>query len=102
MKEIYSVDSIVRKILSECPDTRNSDALLYLTVCKQINPAFTKLPFEKVLLERKQLGLPNQATVGRVRRKIQEHTKELRGTATVTERRYENFKTVREYVQTAE
>lgn len=102
MKEIYNVDTIVRKLLADYPETRNSDSLLYIAVCKQINPAFVKMPFEKVLLERKQLGLPKQATVGRARRKIQEHNKALRGTATVTDRRYDNFKTVREYVQTTE
>lgn len=102
MKEIYNVDAIVRKVLAESPETRNSDALLYVTICKRINPNFAKLPMEEVLLNRKAYGLPKIASVGRARRKIQEHTEELRGTATVTDRRYENFKTVREYVQTEE
>ncbi|MCQ2369238.1 MAG: hypothetical protein MJ007_02040 [Paludibacteraceae bacterium] len=58
------------------------------------------MPFETVLMERKRLGFPNIESVGRCRRKIQEHNPLLRADKAVIDARYDNFKEVLDYVST--
>lgn len=94
---LYNTEKLVEKLLTTYPNTRDSDALLYLVVCKAIRPELAKLPLERVLLERDTLGLPKYASVERARRKIQANNPELKGTEKVTEGRYEEWKEYREY-----
>lgn len=94
---LYDTQKIVEEMLYNYPDTRNSDALLYLIVCKTIRPEAVKMPLERVLLEREELGLPKYDSVGRIRRKLQSDHEELRATEKVTDGRYENWKEYREY-----
>lgn len=94
---LYSIQKLVEELLYQFPDTRNSDALLYLMVCKAIKPNSDKLPLEKILLERENLGLPKYASVGRARRKLQEYNSELRATENVIDGRYEEYKEYKKY-----
>lgn len=97
MHEIYNLHYLVRETLEMYPDTRNSDTLLYVTMCKNMNPKWAKLPMETAMLQRKELGMPKYESVSRARRKIQHKDKTLRGTATVSDRRYDNYKIMRDY-----
>lgn len=94
---LFDTHKLVEELLYQYPDTRNSDALLYLIVCKAIRPESAKLPLERVLLEREALGLPKYASVERSRRKVQAEHEELRATEKVTDARYENYKEYKDY-----
>ena len=94
---LYSTEKLVEEMLYQYPDTRNSDALLYLIVCKAVRPESAKLPLEKVLLNREDLGLPSFKTVERNRRMLQRLNPELRASEKVEDARYENWKEYREY-----
>lgn len=94
---IHDVHKTVEEVLIQYPDTRNSDDLLYLMVCKCKSPSYAKLPLERALLERKNYGIPTYASVDRARRKVQAENPELRGSDSVTDARYENYKEYKEY-----
>lgn len=95
--QLHRVDKLVEETLRTYPDTRNSDALLYLVVCKTLVPNSTQMTLERVMLQRNELGLPNYETVGRCRRRIQAKNEELRADSKVTDVRYENYKEYRDY-----
>lgn len=97
MKEIFKISDIVRQVLKEEPQTRNSDTSLYLAVCRRINPDACMMSFSSVFEHRKELGIPNMETVRRSRQHLQEKYEELRACEAVTDGRYENWKVVREY-----
>lgn len=97
MKGFATIHDTVLMCLEQHPNTRNSDALLYLKVCELNNPIACTLPFVQVMKKRKELGLPDYESVGRVRRKIQAEREDLRATDEVTDQRYENWKEAREY-----
>lgn len=89
--KLQPTSDIVKQILIDQPVTRNSDMLLYVTVCEQINPTAINGPFWHVLLNLKQFGLPNIETVRRTRQKVQQCNPELAGNSTV-----EGFRTMNE------
>lgn len=99
MKEIETLYDKVERILIEQPKTRDSDAELYIALCLEINGEALNRPFKEVMLHRKAYGLPNEKSVERVRRKVQEKNFHLRSTKAVEDARYENFKFVREWSQ---
>ena len=79
--ELKTTTELVKAILTENPETRNSDRLLYVEL--------TKYYSEKFNLD--SWGLPEIETVGRCRRKLQRDYPELRANDTV-----EGFRTVRQ------
>ena len=99
MRKIRKTSKIVKKILEICPDTRNSDELLYVNVCKVINPMACSQPFETVMLRRRELSLPPIESVGRCRRKLQESYPELCGSDDVTAMRELNEQVVKDYAR---
>lgn len=98
MDDLYRVHSLVETMLIEDPETRNSDSLLYLRICERIDPRTPNMPLSTIITKRKDLGLPNIETVGRVRRKIQANNALLRATKRVEDARYERFKETLDYV----
>lgn len=99
MKNIYKTSEIVKRVLEMYPETRNSDDLLYRQVCLQISPVVRMCPFEVVLRERKELGLPPFESVRRTRQKIQRHHPELAGCAVVEAQRVVNEQIVKDYAR---
>lgn len=79
MKEIETISKITLEVLREEPEARDSDDYLYFKVCSKINPIYMQLPFFKVMLHRKEYGLPKFETVRRTRQKAQATFPELRG-----------------------
>lgn len=98
-KELRDTTKLVKEVLTDIPDTRNSDEYLYFVVCSRKNAIATNMPFGKVLMNRKQYSLPPFESVGRARRKLQEKYPELAGDRKVQEQRALNEETFREYAR---
>lgn len=76
-KDVKKLEKMILDILQTVPETRDNDELLYINVCMKINPTIRVLRFDEVLLNTKALGIPQQETVERYRRKIQQYHSEL-------------------------
>ena len=83
MKQIRQVAGIVRGILEEHPDTRNSDNLLFIKVVESIDSDLLYKPMMDVLVHAKEYGIPPFESVRRSRQKLQEKFPELRGSKEV-------------------
>ena len=79
MQDLKATSKLVKQILIEDADTRNSDMLLYLKVCQKLNPSALTKPFWAVVSGLKQYNLPPFETVRRSRQKIQSKYPELAG-----------------------
>ena len=77
------VKKIVQGILIKYPESRNSDDILWLYVCKECNQDATLKPFDEVLRSMEILSLPKYASVSRARRKVVKEFPELRGDSNV-------------------
>lgn len=77
-KEFKQTRLLVKKILEDYPQTRNSDTTLYIKVVSQINPQANDRPFANVMSSLEELGLPCFETVRRTRQKLQQEIPELR------------------------
>jgi len=99
MDNLNHITGIVKHLLEEEPQTRNSDWELYYHVCKMLNPHALNAKFGTVLRSRKEYGLPSIETVGRARRKVVEHHPELAAEEEVQGGRWSNEKRYREYAR---
>lgn len=90
---------IVKSILETNKQARNSDAYLYIEVCKTINPQAIHKPFVEVLADLKAFNLPSIETVGRCRRKVVENNPELAGSSEVEAGRTLKETEFREYAR---
>ena len=76
--KIKECKAIVKHILTEKPNTRNSDNDLIVEVLNFIEPGITKEPFETVIKQCHMNGrFPTLETIRRTRQKIQETYPEL-------------------------
>lgn len=96
-EEMECTQRIVKRILIDYPLARDSDIYLYIRVMKSLNPKACDLPFEEVILNMRELGLPLYSTVSRARRDIQLKNPELKGTKKKQEIRAELEQEYREY-----
>lgn len=78
MSRLKQITKVVRVYLTEKPETRNDDELLYRYVCEDFNREATALPFCVVMTNRRRLGIPPFESVRRSRQKLQEHNEDLR------------------------
>lgn len=99
MRYIRKVEELVREVLTDCPDARNSDDLLYINVCRKISPMICTQPMQTVFLMRKELGIPCYESVRRSGQKLRAAHPELCGTDEVEAHRLLNEQTVREYAR---
>ena len=91
--KIRQTKEIVEKILNEKPETRDSDALLFIEVIRSIDPAAIELPIYKLMPRCTDEGdLPPFETMRRTRQKIQEQNPNLRGNKAV-----ESFRAYKEH-----
>ena len=90
-KEFKKTRKIVKNILTDYPQTRNSDNALYIKVVAAINPQANNRPFANVLSNLEELGLPCFETVRRTRQKLQAEFPELQACDKV-----QDFRTERE------
>ena len=96
-KEVKQTHSLVKQILEECPQARNSDQLLYYKVVEKLNPSALHRTFSVVLLNMSELGLPCFETVRRSRAKIQSEHPELQSNEKVQSFRKANEEIMKDY-----
>lgn len=89
MEDLKNLTKLVKTVLEEYPATRDSDNLLYLVVCKQLNPSVDLFPFGTVITNLESYGLPNIKSVERSRRRLQAKYPELSSTEKVKAMRSE-------------
>lgn len=97
--ELKTTTDLVKKILQDVPEARNSDDFLYYKVCEKINALYINLPFWKVIVNRKLYGFPAFESVRRTRQKVQAEYPELSGNSTVEGNRMLNEKVFRDYAR---
>jgi len=98
-REIKKTHSLVKMILAEYPQARNSDNYLYYKVIEKINPNALHRTFEYTLLNQKELGLPCFETVRRTRAKIQAENPDLQSSEPVHSFRSVNEEIMKEYAR---
>jgi hypothetical protein len=98
-KELSNTTKIVKAILMEYEEARNSDMVLYVKVCERMNSTVLKQPFWEAITSLKAYNLPCIESVGRARRKLQREFPELSGNAKVEAQRAENEEIFREYAR---
>lgn len=100
---LHTTTDIVKNILQECPEARNSDNVLYLQVLKVLGErkgvSLENMSVLSFFLNIKEMGVPSIETVGRCRRKIVETHPELAGNDTVEGFRAANEEEFREYAR---
>ena len=89
--ELKQIRTIVKNILKDYPQTRNSDNALYIKVVEALNRGALDKPFEEVMANLEALGLPCFETVRRNRQYIQAKFPELQACDKV-----QDFRTERE------
>lgn len=90
MKNLLRVSSVVKEVLTDIPETRNSDYFLYLKVlerfaAKQGAPNPKNLTVEYFFRNAKRLKFPYFETVRRTRQRIQERCPELQAKPEIRE-----------------
>lgn len=103
MNELKTTTKLVKAILEQDEQARNSDSFLYLKVIEHISARkgilLTYMTVAQFLLNMKRFGFPGFETVRRTRQKIQEHHPELAACRKVEEMRMENEKEYRDYAR---
>lgn len=87
MKNLLRVSRVVKEVLTDIPDTRNSDSYLYLKVLERfaVNVNLKEMTVPYFLCNIKKLKFPYFETVRRARQKIQERCPELQANAEIRE-----------------
>lgn len=100
-KELITTTDLVRMMLKDHPETRNSDNRLYYMVIKNLGKQkgidIESMSMPHFLLHMKEYKLPSIETVGRCRRKIVESHPELAGNSDVEAGRMMNEEVFRDY-----
>lgn len=86
MKEFDQIEKLVTEILETTVEARSDDYKLYVAVVKQLAPELAEKPFNDVLNNHYENGLPNWESVTRIRRKVQQQRPNLRDDRTVRNR----------------
>lgn len=100
---IEKTSQLVKRILQDDSQARNSDDYLYYMVCKKIanksGYTMNEISVFEFLLNRKKYGFPPYETVERARRKIQEKHPELAANSDVEAQRILNEEEFRNYAR---
>lgn len=103
MLSLKTTTGIVKMILKDNPDTRNSDNLLYYHVLKHVGNLhgidIEKMSVPIFLLKMKDYGLPPFESVRRARQKIQASYPELSAKTDVESYRQLNEQEYRDYAR---
>lgn len=97
MKNLKTIEELVKEILSHNTDARDDDMTLYVYVCRSCLPDVKDMQFETVLLHYRSLGIPNLESVSRIRRKLQAKYPELASTPEITKRKKAHERMFRKY-----
>ena len=103
MGNLKTTHDLVKRILEQRPETRDSDMFLYTVLAQHIEEEkglnLTEQPFCYVICNLKKLGLPPIASVGRARRKIQKQYPHLQSEKKVKQMREEQEEEYRKYAK---
>ena len=103
MLDLKNTTALVKSILEQDKQCRNSDSYLYLKVLsvvgKQKGIDIEKMPVTYFLLNLHGAGFPGFETVRRTRQKLQQHHPELAACETVENFRVENETQYRAYAR---
>ena len=94
---LFEIKLLVKEILEENEDARNSDNTLYAEICYRHNPSVMRLPFEQVIRYLDGYGLPPFESVRRARQKLQAERPDLRPNDEVALFRAENETAYKEF-----
>ena len=100
LTELRNATVIVKKLLEDEPNTRNSDEVLYKRYCEIVEPKVLALSFGAYLEIAKHLSMAQFHSVKRVRRKLQEEYPHLRANANVEAGRELNKVAFKEFSKT--
>lgn len=90
MKQLNGVKALVKTILEEDEQTRNSDSFLYFRLLERIDKAILTVPVHDFLLGMGLWGIPPFESVRRARQKVQAECPWLAACDKVKEYRAEN------------
>lgn len=103
MDNLKTVSGVVKAILQEDVQARNSDSFLYFRVLEHYGAKngidINEMPVVRFLLHMKEYGFPAFESVRRTRQKIQEKNPELAACDRVQEMRNVNEERFREYAR---
>ena len=101
--KLYKTTDLVKEILEESIQARNSDTHLYLQVIYKVGMLkgidVNAMPVTEFLMKRNKLGFPCYESVSRARRKLQAEYSELAGTDEVEEQKVINERVYKEYAR---
>ena len=97
MKQLKTIENMVRAVLKKDKETRNDDMLLYLKVCNACLKNAGAMTFAEVMTGYKFYGFPPFESVRRTRQKLQADCPELAGNLRVRQLRARQEKAYREY-----
>lgn len=97
--EFRHVTQKVEYLLRNYPETRNSDAKLYVRVCEMTNPIVERVSFSVVMRYPDKYGIPMPETVRRTRQKLQATYPELGASNQVSAGRLLNEEAYREFAK---
>lgn len=99
--KLYETSNLVKKVLEESKQARNSDTYLYLQVIHKVGMLkgidVNAMSITEFLEKKKELGFPNYETCSRTRRKLQAEHEELCGSEEVEAQRVVNEREYREF-----
>lgn len=102
-RELYTTTELVRELLTNEPQTRNSDNLLYLRVLQTVGQEkgidVNNMSVARFFHCLNNYGFPAFETVRRTRQKLQEHNPELAGNSDVEAQRTLNQEVFRDYAR---
>ena len=99
MKNLQNTKAIVRTILEEEPQTRNSDSLLYLQVLKRVGENLLSMSVRDFLANMGESDAPPFESVRRTRQKVQAECPWLAASPKVGEFRAENEQIYRDFAR---
>lgn len=77
MASFQTIENVVLEVLETYPNARKDDYVLMYFVCRKMCKNSISCPFGSVLLDHKELRIPNWKSVERARRKIQRKRPDL-------------------------
>ena len=99
MKNLISTKSLVKTILENDEQARNSDSFLYFRMLEKIDKTLLAVPVNEFLLTMRAMGIPPFESVRRTRQKIQAECPWLAACDRVKEFRAENEEIYREFAR---
>ena len=97
--ELLTLKKLVKDILEQVPETRNSDMLLYFAICAKKNASALDMPFGTVITSLDDYDLPPFESVRRARQKAQADYPHLAASNEVQLFRAENEEMYREFAR---